>query len=228
MDWPRLYIVVEGQTEREFVKLVLAPHLATVSVDVKPCVVHTNRGLNKRGGLNNFKQLRSDLERMTKADAAPQSRFTTMIDLYALPAGFPGWETAKQEPRRVQRVAMLEEALQAEIGDPRFFPHIQVHEFETLLFCDLTRLEGRIEGADRGLLALQKEVAGMAPEDINERPTHAPSKRMIKHVPAYKTQKVRVGAAAAAAIGLPKLREKCPHFDAWVTRLEQPVSADTG
>jgi len=33
--------------------------------------------------------------------------------------------------------------------------------------------------------------------------------------------KVRVGAPAAGAIGLPVLREKCPHFGQWLARLER-------
>lgn len=57
-------------------------------------------------------------------------------------------------------------------------------------------------------------------EKIDEEATTAPSKRIINHVPIYDRLKVRVGAPAAAAIGLPRLRAKCPHFNAWVSRLE--------
>jgi hypothetical protein len=63
-------------------------------------------------------------------------------------------------------------------------------------------------------------VAGFRPEEINEGATTAPSKRIIRHLPVYERSKVRVGAAAAAAIGLPALREKCPHFNDWLSRLE--------
>ena len=60
----------------------------------------------------------------------------------------------------------------------------------------------------------------MAPEDINEGAATAPSKRIIRHVPIYERNKVRVGAPAAAAIGLNTLRLKCPHFGDWLSRLE--------
>jgi hypothetical protein len=36
----------------------------------------------------------------------------------------------------------------------------------------------------------------------------------------YENLKVRVGASAASAIGLSILRDKCPHFGQWLTRLE--------
>ena len=69
---------------------------------------------------------------------------------------------------------------------------------------------------------MQKEVAAFeCPEDINEGRNTAPSKRLIHHIPRYEKLKVRVSAPAADAIGLPILREKCPHFGQWLTRLEK-------
>ncbi len=221
MQWRRLYVVVEGQSEREFVKQLLAPHLALRAVEVKPKVVMTNRKLNKRGGINNYALVRSDLVRLLTQDREPSCRFTTMIDLYQLPSDFPGREIATKQVSRSDRVETLENAFRDDLGDSRFVPHLQVHEFETLLYCELDQLAKRIDGSDTALAALAREVAALAPEDINEGPTTAPSKRILSHVPSYDRLKVRVGAPAAAAIGLPKLREKCPHFGAWVTLLEQ-------
>lgn len=155
-----------------------------------------------------------------REDSNPETRFTTMIDLYGLPASFPGHDIAARQTLRANRMATLEAAFQATLGDSRFSPYIQVHEFEALLYCDLAMLHQRIDGAEAGLRALAREVEGMAPEDINDGATTAPSKRLVKRVPSYEKLKVRVGAPAAAAIGLPTLRAKCPHFNAWVTRLE--------
>lgn len=221
MNWIRLYIVVEGQSEREFVKRTLTPHLAHRSIDVKPRVVQTNRRLSKRGGVWSYEILRRDIDRLLREDQNSESRFTTMIDLYGLPSDFPGREAAAKQALRADRVAALEAAFQAALGDSRFLPHLQVHEFEALLYCDLTELSHRIDGTEAALRKLAEEVEGMKPEDINEGVTTAPSKRIIRHVPLYDRLKVRVGAPAAAAIGLPKLREQCPHFDAWVSSLER-------
>lgn len=48
MTWRRLYITVEGQTERKFADEVLQPHLAQFSLDVRTRVVLTNRKLVAR------------------------------------------------------------------------------------------------------------------------------------------------------------------------------------
>lgn len=221
MAWLRLYITVEGQSERKFADDVLRPYLASFSIEVKTRVVLTNRKLGKRGGILDFEKIRGDLVRLMNEDRKLEARFTTMMDLYALPSEFPGWAEAHKKNSPLKRVAVLEESLQEEMGDERFLPYIQLHEFEALLYCDLTQLQQRISGTEKAIAALSKEVKNLEPEDINEGPTTAPSKRIINHVPIYERLKVRVGAPAAAAIGLPALRAKCPHFHDWVSQLEQ-------
>jgi hypothetical protein len=220
MKWIRLYITVEGQAEKEFADRALRPHLAGYSVEVRSRVVVTNRKLGKRGGVLDFKRIRGDLSRLMKEDGRAEARFTTMVDLYALPAEFPGWADALTKTIPVERVAMLEKALEIEFAEPRFIPFIQLHEFETLLYCDLSQLETRIAGSTSGIDALNREALGLEPEEINEGALTAPSKRIIRHVPIYERNKVRVGAPAAAAIGLNILRSKCPHFGQWLSRLE--------
>jgi hypothetical protein len=220
MTWKRLYITVEGQAEQAFAKEVLVPHLAQFSIDVKPRLVITNRKLGCRGGITDYRKIRSDLVMRLKEDAKPEARFTTMLDLYALPGEFPGWVQANACAAAIQKVAALESALHADLADTRFIPYIQLHEFEALLFCDLSELQNRISGSGQALANLARSVQHLSPEDINQGPTTAPSKRIINHVPIYEKTKVRVGAPAAAAIGLSKLRSKCPHFDAWIDRLE--------
>ena len=86
------------------------------------------------------------------------------------------------------------------------------------------QVQARIVGSERAVATLQKEVACFTcPEDINDGEMTAPSKRLIRHVPRYEKLKVSVGAPAADAIGLAVLREKCPHFGQWLTRLERLV-----
>ena len=90
MGWLRLYITTEGQSERKFADDVLRPHLAEFSIDVKTRVVLTNRKLGKRGGILDFENIHGDLQRLMQEDSHPEARFTTMVDLYALPTEFPG------------------------------------------------------------------------------------------------------------------------------------------
>jgi hypothetical protein len=225
MGWLRLYITTEGQSERKFADDVLRPHLAAFSIDVKTRVVLTNRKLGKRGGILDFDKIHGDLQRLMREDRHPAARFTTMVDLYVLPPEFPGWADARQKMVPKERVEALEAAFQANLGDCRFLPYIQLHEFEALLYRDLSQLQQRIADSEKAFAALAKEVRGMEPEEIDEGPTTAPSKRIINHVPIYDRLKVRVGAPAAAAIGLPGLRTKCPHFNEWVSRLEMLATA---
>jgi hypothetical protein len=220
MNWLRLYITVEGQAEKAFADQALTPHLANFNIEVKPRVVLTNRKLGKRGGILDFAKIEGDLIRLMHQDRHPEARFTTMIDFYALPPEFPGWAEARTKALPKDRVAVLEHSLHHRFGDDRFHPYIQLHEFEALLYCDLSELQCRLNNAEHGIAALQREVRNLAPEDINEGARTAPSKRIIKHLPVYERSKVRVGAPAAAAIGLPALRTKCPHFNEWLTRLE--------
>ena len=119
--------------------------------------------------------------------------------------------------RRVKTSRYNRSAFRPNLGDSRFLPYIQLHELEALLYCDLSQLQQRIADSERAFAALAGEVR----EEINEGATTAPSKRIINHVPIYDRLKVRVGAPAAAAIGLPGLRARCPHFSEWVARLER-------
>jgi hypothetical protein len=220
MNWIRLYLTVEGETELRFAKETLAPHLAQFEVEVRPRMVLTNRKLGKRGGAVYFQRFKRDTTHLMKDDANREARFSTMMDLYALPADYPGWNEADKKSQPVDRVLALEQALAGELADSRFVPFLQLHEFEALLYCDLNQIQSRIEDSEKAIAHLQQEVAHLNPEDINEGEATAPSKRLINHLPRYEHLKIRVGAPAASAIGLPVLRAKCPHFGQWLTRLE--------
>ncbi len=220
MPWIRLYMTVEGHTEQRFAADLLTPHLAQFEIDVRPRLGITNRKLGRRGGVLDFANIQGDITRLMAGDQAADARFTTMLDLYALPHTFPGWVAAAKKPNPQSKVVALESALGATMKDPRFIPYIQLHEFEALLYCDLEQLARRINDSSAPLRQLRDSVARLTPEEINEGVATAPSKRIIQHVPAYESQKIRVGASTAVAIGLPDLRTKCPHFNKWIGTLE--------
>jgi hypothetical protein len=71
-----------------------------------------------------------------------------------------------------------------------------------------------------GINRLKKEIENKRPEEINESPQTAPSKRIIKYLPDYEGQKAQVGPMVAEEIGLTALRHNCPHFNDWITKLE--------
>ena len=50
-----------------------------------------------------------------------------------------------------------------------------------------------------------------------------PSKRIGAVFPEYRYSHASIGPRIAGLIGLGAIRAKCPHFDAWITRLEKPT-----
>ena len=57
-----------------------------------------------------------------------------------------------------------------------------------------------------------------SPEEINEGEQTHPAARILRQFPEY--QKVQHGPQAVARIGLPRIRQQCPHFDQWLSKLE--------
>jgi len=145
-----------------------------------------------------------------------------MIDLYALHNDFPGRDEAdgmRFDPYK--RVTALEKKWQEATGDSRFIPFIQLHEFEAYLFVDVAKFDSFFEHPRRGIEELAKVAKSVgSPELIDDGQHTAPSKRIISQFPAYNRLKTSVGPQMAEDIGLPTIRSKCPHFDAWLGRLE--------
>ncbi len=58
-----------------------------------------------------------------------------------------------------------------------------------------------------------------SPEEIDDSPITAPSKR-IEHIIPGKYQKSFHGPLIATRIGITAMRDACPHFNGWLTKLE--------
>ena len=84
--------------------------------------------LKHRGGLTTFKHARGDIHRWLHEDSSGNARFTTMFDLYGLPADFPRYAAAAKVSDPYERIEILETALSEAIGDRRFIPHIGVND----------------------------------------------------------------------------------------------------
>jgi hypothetical protein len=221
----RLLFYVEGQTEQGYVKRVLTPHLASYGVFVWGAVLAATgrkHGQVFRGGGKRYEPMRKDLGNLLRQHAGADVRFTTMFDLYALYSGFPGWDEAeKQRHLPYDRIRTLEQAFAADVGDPRFIPHIQLYEFETILLCNPDHLGLVYENAAVGIAALRAAVEQeKCPELVNDGPTTAPSKRIIAHFPKYEGQKPTTGVELAECVGIETTRRLCPHFDRWLKVLE--------
>lgn len=224
----RLHIVAEGQTEEAFVNTVLAPELGACGVfaDVRRVETGRRHGRLFRGGLVQYEHLARDLTLWMKQDQHANSWFTTMLDLYALPHDFPGHAALRAIADPFDRVTRLEPELAQDIarrlGDipvsRRFIPFIQVHEFEALLFSDPAAFGETYPERPHVMAALNTIRAQFStPEHIDDGPSTAPSKRILSLLPDY--QKPVAGLLIAQRIGLAKMRQECPHFDGWMTRL---------
>ena len=157
-----------------------------------------------------------------------------MIDYYGLPQSgakaWPGRAAANRVPF-VDKATTVKRAirknLQQELGDGfqanRFVPYVMMHEFEAMLFSDCTLFAQGIDckQLEPKFQAIVKDYG--EPEKIDDTPNGAPSKRIKKLVRDY--EKPLMGTLAALDIGLDKIRAACPHFNAWLTRLEQLPTA---
>jgi hypothetical protein len=156
-----------------------------------------------------------------KQDTKPDSYFTTMFDLYALPDNFRGFEKAQSMNNVSTKVAFLEEQLKNEFTSPCFLPYIQIHEFEALIFTDPPKLTYEYPYSQKEISRLIRSVEAFeTPEDINDGPNTAPSKRIIQAIPEYEGRKVSSGPIVTEKIGLANIRKRCPHFYDWLTGLE--------
>jgi hypothetical protein len=215
----RVNAVVEGQTEETFVQECLARHFVGFDVTLTPRRVEFGRkkGRIYRGGLLEYPKLRKDVMNWLNQDT--NAMVTTMVDLYALPEEFPGRSEGARIRDPYARTVHLEAAFGEDIDSARFIPHIQLHEFEAFLFTDISKLAGYYPGYRSGIEILITEATRYeSPELIDEGKLTAPSKRILREVPVY--DKVVAGSIIAMEIGLPFIRSKCRHFDAWARRLE--------
>jgi len=225
-EMARLLVHVEGQTEEGFVNEILRPHLCThhgySSVNARLLGLEPGRG--RRGGIRGWNTARRTILSHLKNDA--HCLVTTMVDYYGMPQegekGWPGRAEADKVPFP-KKAETVQEALRADIrkdfDSTRFVPYVMMHEFEGLLFSDCERFA---EGIGRSDLANAFQlIRGRfnSPEEINDSPDTAPSKRVRVLVPEY--QKPLDGMLAVEAISLDIIRAECSHFRQWLERLEK-------
>ena len=221
----RLHFVVEGQTEERFVNTVLRNHFADQSMIAVAHCVTTRRDrrvhhLKHRGGLTTYKHARDDIRRWVREDSSASARFTTMFDLYGLPTDFPRYSDAAEVSDPYARVEILETALSEAIGDRRFIPYIQLHEFEALLFSDLQKLDTQFPDRPSEIQRLVETATELgSPELVDDGLTTVPSKRIAAAIPEYARRKASAGPIVVAKIGLAVLQSQCPHFRRWLKQL---------
>lgn len=206
----RVCIVCEGPTEVQFVENCLAPYLLTTgNLLVRPEVLRAPSGRHAGGHVSVDRVGRFIAYQYYRTD-----RITTLVDYY-------GFENVEGRDKGELEQAILAAACKSSDRiNPQFVrPYVQMHEFEGLLFSDVSAFEGVVTGWNSKVDLMLKEIRRKfaTPEDINNSPMTAPSKRLQMIFPRY--TKTKYGAVIAKKIGINRIREECPLFDKWVEDL---------
>lgn len=215
----RLLMLVEGQSEEIFVKQTLTPFLAERAVYVQPPIVlwtkRTPSGGGFLGGVSNWGQIRKNLMPLTYDTDA---WVTTLLDFYGLPDDFPGYLEARGPGHPHAQAATLEEQFAAEIKNPKFIPFFAMHEFEAWLFCSPDVVAEHFGSAGLADKVRNAVLHAGEPELINNGPTTHPKARLHGMGVGYK--ETSDGPTLMKKIGISAIRDACPHFAAWLDRLE--------
>jgi len=224
----RVNVVAEGKTEMKFAKELLNQFFCGKPIIDARCVLTSRNNRSNyehRGGMTNYARAKNDILNWLRED---QSAYvTTMFDFYGLPNDFPGYEDIKSCHTPLERVEYLElkmkEDIEADLADSvpnRFIPYIQLHEFEALLYADLSLLEDDYLNDIDAIRKLRKKTADTPPEDINNGFETAPSKRLLN---AIKYKKGSTPVAWLEKITIDKVASCCPHFSDWIGKLSKLV-----
>lgn len=225
----RLLIHVEGHTEETFVNEVLAPHLHQFGYsNISARLLGNARMRSRRGGISSWSAVREDILNHLREDSGSLS--TIMVDYYALPQNGNGaWpnRATSQHLSVANKAIAIQIAIHAEINNQmgigfnsqRFIPYIMMYEFEALLFSHPIKFAIGI-GKESLAPIFQNIKSGFAtPEEINDSPQTAPSKRILNILPSY--EKPLMGTLAVLEIGLDSIRQECPLFNHWLSLLER-------
>jgi hypothetical protein len=214
----RLCIIVEGQTEQEFVKNMIAPYFANFDIyDVRPFLITTSK--TQKGGFVNYQHLKNDINRFLKHES--DIIVTTIVDFFKIPNNVPSYnDCLKNNATVFDKVECLEDAIAKDISDNRFIPFIILHEFEALLFSSNKGFEYCFDKKTSKLT--QKIIIEFEnPELINDNPQTAPSKRLLSIARNY--DKILFGNLIALELGIDTIMKKCKHFDKWIYKIKEKI-----
>jgi len=212
----RVIIICEGETEREFCKNVLAPHLFHHDIFIQPPLIKRSMG-----GIVRWSILKKEIETHL---LEPNVIVSTLIDYYGLyqKYNFPSWSEGEKIVDKNARMDFLETAMKEDISDTirhRYIPYLQLHEFEGLLFNDIQHFYDQVPKAELvGLAELKQTFADYTnPEMINNNKETSPSQRLKRIIKGY--NKPLYGHYFAEAIGIDQIRAKSPRFNQWVEKI---------
>lgn len=226
-EFAEIVALVEGTTEKIFVSKLLAPHLARWNVYMTPIIISKP---GEKGGDVRFGRVKNDIGLHLKQRTG--TYLTFFLDYYGLRSDWPGLGEARKRPRARDKAEAVNRATQDAVcrlfperrAERRFIPYVAMHEFEALLFSAPEILASRLQVDPARIGEIVTECG--SPEDIDDSPDTAPSKRLIR-LSSNRFRKTTTGIAIAEEIGLPAIRARCPLFDEWLTAIERLPESET-
>lgn len=211
--------IVEGATEEDFIRKILAPYLGIKNIGMYATQVSKP---GQKGGDVRFERVKNDIVYHLKQ--RNDTFVALFLDYYGL-THWPGLDLINgcSSPSQIEEVLVrstmnrIKDLLPDRQVEKRFVPFFMVHEFEALLFSDSAILARRL-GIEKKHVDKTLEQFSGKPEMINNSRDTAPSKRLQAWMPAYK--KTITGIPIAEEIGIDKMRLAAPLFDAWLKSLE--------
>jgi hypothetical protein len=117
----RLIIIVEGQTEEEFVKEILVPYFATYQIyAVTPIKIATSN--ISKGGFVNYAHLKNDAGKYLREN---DTIVTMFVDFFRIPSSLPNYNYCLATNNSIDiKIDCLEKSIATDINHPNFIPYI--------------------------------------------------------------------------------------------------------
>lgn len=204
----RLVFIVEGDTEIILVEKLIMPYILNLGINIPMNVqtIVTNRKQHKKGGVSSYGKFRNE-RTLSQGNVI----VTTFIDFFKLPTDFPNFTLDSKY------ICEIENGILNDFESNQFLiPYIQSHEVEALMFSERTGFELVIDD-DQKLKEIDEIMTQYPnPEEINNSPENAPSKRLSK---IFNYDKVSDGELIFDSIKIESILEKCPRFKSWIENL---------
>lgn len=208
-DIVRCYVICEGQSEEKFINETLGSYFHNANIYLTPLTIPTSKG--HKGGALAYDRVVNFIVKKLK------------FDYYGLDDEFLKENKADinlyEYVEKIQKD--FDEAIKQKCDTNKFFSYIQPHEFESLLFSDITKIiKADAEWDERLLCELECIIEKYNnPELINNSKETSPSHRLKKIFSSPSYKKVLHGSKIAKEIGIDNMRSKCQHFNKWCEKI---------
>ncbi|RDU61947.1 DUF4276 family protein [Helicobacter sp. MIT 14-3879] len=216
----RCYVICEGQSEEKFINETLGPYFHNhLNIYLIPLTIPTSK--RNKGGALSYDRVVNFIVKKLKEDS--EAFMTTMFDYYGLDDEF------LKENKAITDIYEYIEKIQKDFDDAikqkchtnKFFSYIQPHEFESLLFSDITKIIKADAEWDEKLICELEDIIKEYdnPELINNSKETSTSHRLKKIFSSPSYKKVLHGSKIAKEIGIDNIRSKCQHFNKWCEKI---------